>query len=236
MTAPDAALPVFVVNLERKPERRAFALNHVRSHGFTPTVWTAVDGRALDVFELERTGVYRDAVAHEKFSRSLSPAEIGCSLSHVRLYEHIVERAIPITLVLEDDAMLADGFGPKLQALIRALPSSWDLVQLIYACPDFEPIDGSVVRFRMKTGLPAASAGYLVTLLGAKKLLTEAYPIHYPADSFIGRSPRWGVEVYGAQPQLVTINNLFPSDIAAIRTLKSRVATTVKELFVRLLR
>lgn len=231
-----ARMAVFVINLERKPERRAFAIGHLKSHGLTPVIWPAVDARGLDLAELQRSGIYDDRVAHEKFSRSLSLPEIGCSLSHVRLYEHIVRADIPMSLVLEDDAMLVDDFTANLEALLGAVPESWDLVQLIYACKDYEQMNDHAVSFKMQTSLPAASAGYVVTRRGAEKLLSQAYPIHYPADSFIGRSPRWGLQVYGAMPQLVTINNLFPSDIAAIQSPKARAVKAVKDLVVKMLR
>jgi hypothetical protein len=83
--------------------------------------------------------------------------------------------------------------------------------------------------------MPVAAAAYLLTSAGARKLIGGAYPIHYPADSLIGRSPRWGTQVYGTDPQLVTINNVFPSGISADRSLRTRITAGAKAIAVRLL-
>ncbi len=227
--------PIFVINLERSEHRRRFALNHLQSLGFEGRVFPAVDGRALDLGKLVSDGVYDDAVAKDKFSRSLSMPEIGCTLSHIRLYERMLSEGLDHAIVLEDDAMFVDDIVTRLPALIDALPADWDLVQLIYKCEDHEPAAPGVVRFRMQASMPVASAAYLIRRAGAEKMKANSYPVRYPADSFIGRSPRWGMQVYGAQPQLVTINNVFPSSIYGGRSLRARAGKRVKELVVRLL-
>ena len=228
-----APVPIYVLNLERSPERRAFILGHLASMDLPANIFPAVDGRTLDIPELEGKGIYRDAVARDKFSRSLSAAEIGCALSHVGLYEKLVQEGVEAALVLEDDAMLVNGFREQLATLMSELPADWDVVQLIFKCEDVEPFSPCLVRFPMRTAMPVAAAGYLISRAGAMKLVANAYPLRYPADSLIGRSPRWGANVYGARPQLVTINNIFPSNIAAARTMKARIARKAKELVTR---
>lgn len=229
------SIPIFVINLERNKQRREFALQRLADLGLKAEIFPAVDGRQLDIGELEKNGIYTDAVAHEKFSRSLSLGEIGCTWSHLKLYMKMLDEHIGLALVLEDDAMLVDGAGKKLAELIESLPDDCDLIQLIYECKDCSSVAPGIVRFNLKECMPVASAGYLVKNSGAKKLLSEGYPIRYPADSFIGRSPRWGTNVYGAQPKLVTINNVFPSEIFQNRTLKSRIGYRFKSVLVRLL-
>src|SRR5688572_28834700 len=83
-------LPVVVINLERSVERRVFMDEHLRQRGFRMDVFPAVDGRTLDIAELEKAGIYDDALAHKKFARSLSPSEIGATLSHLRVCEKVV--------------------------------------------------------------------------------------------------------------------------------------------------
>jgi glycosyl transferase family 25 len=228
-------IPVYVINLERNEPRRRFILEHLRSHNIEPTVFPAVDGRRLDLAEVGRDGTYSEALAIEKFSRPLSPAEIGCAMSHLGVYRRIVESGAEMAVVLEDDAMLTPAFAEDLRALVADLPADWDLVQLVYACRAHEPVSPRAVRFTMQGAMPVAAAGYLLRASGARKILEQAYPIHYPADSLLGRSPRWGTNVYGARPQLVEVNNVFPSGILGERNLRTRVTTKAKEILVRLL-
>lgn len=230
-----AGIPIFVINLERNRQRREFALQTLIDLGLQGEIFPAVDGKSLDLDVLKSTGVYDDAVAHAKFSRSLSMGEIGCSLSHLRLYKKIVDEEIAVALIFEDDAMFVEDVRKHLAGLLERLPDDADLVQLIYECKDYAAVAPGVVRFLSKSCMPVASAGYLIRNSGARKLLAEGYPVRYPADSFIGRSPRWGTVVYGAAPKLVRINNIFPSEIYHGRTLKSRLGNHVKAVFVRLL-
>ena len=44
-------------------------------------------------------------------------------------------------------------------------------------------------------------------------MLANAFPICYPADSLMGRSPRWGVVLYGLAPSVVIQNAVFPTQI-----------------------
>ena len=229
------AVPVYVINLERNEPRRTFILEHLRSHGIVPTIYPAVDGRRLDLVTVGRDGTYSEALAVEKFSRPLSPAEIGCAMSHLGVYREIVASGAEMAVVLEDDAMLAPDFAAGLDALLGELPPDWDLVQLVYSCREYEPVSPRAVRFTMQRSMPVAAAGYLLRASGARKILDQAYPIHYPADSILGRSPRWGTNVFGAKPQLVEVNNVFPSGILGQRNFRTRVTTKAKEIMVRLL-
>lgn len=229
------SMPIFVINLERNKERRDFALQRLANLGLGAEAFPAVDGKTLKLEELEKTGIYNDVVSHEKFSRSLSMGEIGCTWSHLKLYQKMLDEDIDLALILEDDAMLVDDALPALASLIKNFPSECDVVQLIYECKDHSLLAPGIVKFHSKTCMPVASAGYLVRKSGARKLLAEGYPIRYPADSFIGRSPRWGTIVYGALPKLVRINNVFPSEIYRGRTLKSSIGTWVKVMLVRIL-
>lgn len=232
---PIQGLPIFVINLERNKERREFARQRLANLGLRAQVFPAVDGKSLKLDELEKTGIYNDVLSHEKFSRSLSMGEIGCTWSHLKLYQKMLDEDIGLALILEDDAMLVDDAVPPLASLIKNMPMDCDVVQLIYECKDHSSLAPGIVRFHSKTCMPVASAGYLVRKSGARKLVAEGYPIRYPADSFIGRSPRWGTTVYGASPKLVRINNVFPSEIYRGRSLKSSIGTWIKVMLVGIL-
>jgi glycosyl transferase family 25 len=229
-------IPIFVINLERNQERRVFMTRYLASIGLDARVFPATDGRTLDLIELERAGVYIDSIARERFSRSLSPAEIGCALSHLRLYQTLIDEGVGEAVVLEDDAMLSHDFPAQLATLRGELPPDWDLVQLFCSCRDGDRVGPHVIRFLSRSCMPAASAGYLLRLSGAIKLVREGYPVRYPSDSLIGRSPRWGTNIYGTEPQLVSINNVFPSQIGHGHSLRTKVTDSIKRALVKVLK
>lgn len=99
-------LPIFVISLARAPERRKSIEQHLCNLGLSYEIVNAVDGNLLPVDEQKKLlapGV------------SYVPGVIGCYLSHVRVYQTILDRKIPIALVLEDDARL----NPKIVAALK---------------------------------------------------------------------------------------------------------------------
>lgn len=227
--------PVFVINLERNQNRRTYITKHLNALGINPTIVPAVDGRKLDYEELKKSGVYDDSVAHEVFSRSLSLPEIGCLLSHRNIYEEIIKNGFEQALVLEDDVIFTDGAVEILRNLLDELPDDCDVVQLYYSCKDYDRIGENLVRFNFNDCMPVGAAGYIVKLSGAKKLLDEWYPARYPADSYIGRSYRWGTIVYGSRPSLMRQSILFPTDIESRDNLLSELRFYIKKMIVKVL-
>ncbi|MCY4500067.1 MAG: glycosyltransferase family 25 protein, partial [Alphaproteobacteria bacterium] len=117
--------PIFVISLEREPERRARMRQELA--GFDFEFFDAVDGKALDAAD------YAHRMDAEWFrimrGRELAPGEIGCFLSHYALWEHLVETGIPCALVLEDDARLEDGFRKVVAEAVK-IQDEWDVVYL----------------------------------------------------------------------------------------------------------
>jgi len=65
---------------------------------------------------------YRAPVAVACIGRELAPAEIGCALTHLRLYERMMAQGIDLALILEDDAVIHPVCGEMLifsQSTIR---------------------------------------------------------------------------------------------------------------------
>ncbi len=226
--------PVFVVNLERSPHRRAFILPYLESLGIQPRIFPAVDGRLLDRDELGRDGRYDDAYAHERFSRSLSMGEIACTLSHVELCRKIVADGLPVAVVLEDDITFIDGVADVVRKALANAPADWELLQLYHWCKDTFPIADGVLGFNSKTCMPLGSLGYVIRQSAAKKLLETALPVCYPADSLIGRSPRVGVKVYGTAPSVITLegNAIFPTEVRTPDRWPARARLALKRAFV----
>lgn len=205
--------PIYLINLPHAEERRRFALRQLAQIGSVPVMVDAVDGRHLNLDRLINKGIYNPDKANEAFSRQLSMAEIGCSLSHYNMYRKIIEHNDTVALILEDDALLLPDFTEKLLAAYRQLPEGWGILQLNCPCTRYERIGELIVRYDGVGSLPVSSSSYLISRRGAELMLKSALPIRYPADSWIGRGLRWGVDTYGVVPPIASINNIFPSQI-----------------------
>ena len=100
----------------------------------------------------------------------------------------MVQRQIPIMLIIEDDAKIPNNFVQKVNALINVSPtlknpSSWDVWTLATSPLYAKPIanDPVAVELDAFVGLIA----YVITLQGATKLLEQVFPIHCHIDHYM---------------------------------------------------
>jgi len=194
--------PIWVINLKRSADRRAFITAHLRDLGLSFELIEAADGEALSTEEL--AAVYQAALCTP---RPLTPGEIGCALSHLRLYQRQMDEGHEAVVILEDDAIVDPSFLDTMAQLAR-LPIDWELLLLCrsdaqvsfwgrQALSDHH----RCVRF---ASLAHATTGYLLRRSGAAKLLAHGYPILRPADCLTGGGCLTGVRLYGLDPPCVS--------------------------------
>jgi len=56
--------------------------------------------------------------------------QIGCILSHLKAVTEAKESGLEYVLILEDDAVLVEGFKKKLSAALHELPEDWEALWL----------------------------------------------------------------------------------------------------------
>jgi GR25 family glycosyltransferase involved in LPS biosynthesis len=112
-------MKAFVISLARTPER--LAEFHRRNQSVLACdVFPAVDGRDCAPQELVRAGVFDGTVAY-------APGAVGNALSHLRLWERVLEADEPAT-ICEDDAIFHPGFAVAAERLLARLDGDWDFV------------------------------------------------------------------------------------------------------------
>lgn len=114
----------------------------------------------------------------------ITPGEIGCILSHYNLWKKIVEDGIPVTMILEDDALrLPKNFIDRVKTEMEYLPQDWDIFLLgfwLHTGDKGQEINEHIFTVRNFALLHC----YLITLEGAKKLLSLG-PIDKPLDTWL---------------------------------------------------
>jgi len=206
-------IPVYVLNLARSPERRAFMAQGLARAGVAAKFVAAVDGRA------------RRLPSHPR----LSTAETALILSHRKAWRRLLASAAEHAVVLEDDAHLGEGFAALLGADWGRL--GFDLVKLETS---FDRVwlarRGAAVSGRTLRRLGAehlCAAGYLVSRAGAQKLIEATRALSEPVDhALFGRAAIFEgrIVAYQLDPAIVVQDNLHP-DASARRG----IATTLHE-------
>lgn len=184
-------IPCFVINLAHAVERRAHMEEQLHAQGIGAEFIDAVNGRQMN--ETERQS-HLDLNKMRTIGWQLSAAEIGCALSHLKVYELMVERQLPYAIILEDDIELASDFvtlfqSDAFQQIEQGIPAHEPhVVQLNYVRRayryGFTDISGTRYMRVRSYSATWSTAAYIISLSAAKKLLEERYPIWAPADDW----------------------------------------------------
>jgi GR25 family glycosyltransferase involved in LPS biosynthesis len=108
---------VFLVNLDRRPERLRHALHELSLAGIHGAERvSAVDGQAYELYIEGKP--------------QLTPGMIGCYQSHYRLITEAYRNGYESICVFEDDVTFSPGFTRYMEKAIKQLPADWQFVYL----------------------------------------------------------------------------------------------------------
>ncbi len=223
---------ILVVSLARATDRQARIRE--RLAGLRYEVFPATDKLDLDREALVREGVFDESGVRRAFrhTRGMNLGEIGCALSHRRIYEAAVAGGWRRTVVFEDDVVPRAAALASLPAALSELPPRWDLCYLGYRKNEapsawdhakratyvaLAPL--RLVRWRLgeamrllpspfsshlrRAGLHMCTHAYAVSLEGARKLAAAAAPVTLRADWLFARLILEGrLAAFVAEPQL----------------------------------
>ena len=201
----------FVLHLTRARARRQTAQALLAACGLPGELWAAVDGAALGAADLaSEIGAH---LFDPPYPFALRPGEIGCFLSHRRIWAEIVRRDLDFGLVLEDDVVLdAEVFPTALRLAAR------NVAALGYVQLQNRPARGPAMpldqdgpnRLTLPVVAPVRASAQLISRAGAARLLEKAQRFDRPVDTFV--QSHW---VTGLRPGVV-----YP---AGVRTVSDRL-------------
>lgn len=180
-------LPVYVINLDRRPDRLGFMGGQLRSLGLDWERIPARDALSIDDTELDAE------IAPSGHRIGMGRGSQCCALTNFDIYRHIAAKAIPAALILQDDVELSPRIRPFLLSL-DWLPHGINVVQfekygrlssrrLVGPSLGTMPTGGtSLHRLYSRT---AGAACYLITRAGAERILLEKPLLDMPIDHFL---------------------------------------------------
>lgn len=198
----------------------------------------AFDARKLATIELSR--LFDKGAFYNKYHRYPSSGEIGCTLSHISIYQYIVDYDLPYALILEDDAIIDSDFESffsdcNIGGLMVNEPSIYVLghskvskkngffYNFVYPIAIKKKINGysfGVSRYLNLCGTVA----YMITNQAAKMILSRVFdkPYHLADDwKYLYDT---GVSIYHSRPLLILENFWgFDSSIESERKLLQKV-------------
>jgi glycosyl transferase family 25 len=193
-------IPIYVINLARSPERRAWMEAELARSGVHGAFVKAIDGR--------RFGASCE-------NPPLSKAETALILSHRKVWRAFLASGAAHAAVFEDDVHLGRDFA----AALDVEWSRWrfDAVKLetmfhsVWHARRGEPAGAR--RLHRLGAEHLGAAGYIVSRAGASKLLAATRPLREPVDhTLFGRRAIWGGTIAAWQlvPAIAVQDNLRP--------------------------
>ena len=113
---------IYVINLDKRPERLQKVFSEFASHGLFLTRIQAIDGSCLTTEQKkELQGPY---------SPDMTGGMFGCLLSHVSAYQHACKNNFSLVWILEDDATIVGDIQqiPSLIQELSTLDPDWDIL------------------------------------------------------------------------------------------------------------
>lgn len=170
-------IDVYVINLARSPERRAWMERELTKAGVAGTFVRAIDGRRFG-------GRCEPWLRSRNPLRPLTRAEAALTLSHRKAWRKFLASGAEHAVVLEDDVHLGEGF-------CDALALDW--TRWRFDVVKFETMfdrvwlsrRGETAGARRLHRLGAehhGSAAYLISRAGARKLLAATRDFELPVD------------------------------------------------------
>lgn len=186
------SIPAKCITLERRPDRWRRFQGQPGIMGLDLRRFNAVDGKTIDVKSDNRIALSTKRNIIKKYRRSHEELDsvggIGCALSHIALWQWMVDTNQEILLVFEDDAKVPDNFIKKANDCIKDSkllqnPDQWDIWLLGGSMADLSKIPDESKAVRV--GAFYLLHAYVITKHAAERLLKEVYPIHCHIDIWI---------------------------------------------------
>ena len=192
-------LKTYIVNLERSTVRKQYMEELLKPYSFLDVEFIkAVDGRQLSEEEINARFDFKRS--RKLYGKTITPGEVGCSLSHRKIYKDIVDNNVPYALLLEDDiAIQRDLNLIDLDAVDKLLRSSKPRVLML---------SGDFCYYRKKPIVRIFSAvgtyAYMINYAGAKLIYNKVRTCSVADDWLYYK--RKGLRMYAFYPYMIDAN------------------------------
>ncbi len=124
---------IFVINLPVDFKRRKAIEKRLKELGADYEIVDGIYGDDKRVIER-----YNNERAIKEHGKPLIFGEKGCAVAHSLVYENIVEKEIPYSVILEDDILLPDDFLQIVEKEISKKDKKWDWLSFDYRYIGYE--------------------------------------------------------------------------------------------------
>ncbi len=226
----------FLISLKKDQQRRDLFFSQPDTADFE--IFDAINTMNSSEDELRHCGF--DFTGFEQaYGRKATKGEIGCTLSHLGVYEKILQdqniQETDYVLVCEDDALLAQNFEKNITALLYA-ENDADIIWVGQSkIAEFNDVDleinyPSTFSFLQKKigdtqyslSYPyknyfAGTVAYLIKKSACRRFVEQQKQFHWLADDFIYFEKQFALDIKMVRPLMVIENPTLASNLQALR-------------------
>ncbi|MEK9495338.1 glycosyltransferase family 25 protein [Photorhabdus sp. P32] len=175
-------MKIFVINLEKDVDRKKAIQEQLQKIDIDAEFINAVYGKELTTEQLQYACSNFDNI-------SLTLGEVGCSMSHINVYKEMIDKNIPIALILEDDVKFNDNLCTVLSSLEK-YPQALSAKPYVFLLNKTNEYFASfkkplIDNYNIVNVIDAAGTfGYVLNLTTAKKLYQYLQPVRFVADDW----------------------------------------------------
>lgn len=207
-------LQTYVINLDRSKDRWDAIAQQLQGLGLPFTRIPAVDGKQASP---EQRACLDETSYQKKHGKPSLPGELGCYLSHVKAIQTFLLSDALFALILEDDAIFAEGFVDAVHELMQH-PKRWDMVKLS-GVHSGTPV--SVHPLNKKYALSVmfskctCSSAYLINRTAAQAYSDKLLPMMLPYDHEFDLGWKYRIKVRAVTPFPVIHNEAVATTIVS---------------------
>lgn len=172
-------IPAFCVTCKDLPGRWGVTDQHLRKNGIEAEPFYAPSAKRFGMAAKE---LHARAPT---WIQEMNGRHLMCGFGHYVLWRKLQYMTHDITLVLEDDVVLADRFHWKLEIVLDYLPDDWQFAHIGHlGYQGYQPVSGPVGKV---VGLhPFGTHCYLINKSGVDFLCENVKTINLPIDVLLG--------------------------------------------------
>ena len=199
---------VFLITLEKRKDRLQQFLNGYNAsdmNAYDLTKFNALDGSKIKLHTVPLTDLAQlelkqlETIGFRYKHYQLTKGAIGCYLSHVRIWERIMQSNKEHALIFEDDASIPINCALRMKRFLHLIPDDWDVVLFGKHCSDCEDL-GKYLKVNRFILLHS----YMISRRGISKILDEGnlFPISQQLDAYLSEIT-YKLNIYAPKTNIV---------------------------------
>lgn len=159
---------IYIINLKKHKARKSGIIRQIRKQGLKNfKIIEAVNGHVLKLDKLN-SKIFKNNQALNIWNSNLRAGQVGCALSHLKIYKLFLKSKYEVALILEDDAIFARNFSENLQKFILNNFSKRSQITLLSEIKEF--YKKPIAKFKSFSLVNVTNAFFHTHILSIKML------------------------------------------------------------------